>query len=76
MKLLQRNVLRFPPAIQDRLDEVAELASGALHCKVPRAAVVRAAVDDWLGAVESADPALLVEAIRTSMVPRGRKARG
>ena len=50
MKLLQRSVLRFPPAIQDRLDEVAELASGSLHCKVPRAAVVRAAVGDWLAA--------------------------
>lgn len=75
MTALLRSVLRFQPATRDRLDELAELASGVLRCDVPRAAVVRAAVCAWLASNESADPAQLIEAIRASQVKRGRKPR-
>jgi hypothetical protein len=37
--------------------------------------VVRAAVTHWLAASDRTDPAHLMEAIRTSLVKRGRKAR-
>jgi hypothetical protein len=74
MTALLRSVLRFQPATQDRLDELAELASAVLRCDVPRAAVVRAAVSAWLSSSESADPAQLIESIRASKVKRGRKA--
>jgi hypothetical protein len=73
MTALLRSVLRFQPATQDRLDALAELASGVLHCEVPRAAVVRAAVGAWLTSSESGDPAHLIEAIRASQLKRGRK---
>lgn len=73
MKALHRSVLRFRPETRDRLDELAELASNVLHREVPRAAVVRAVVCAWLATTEHADPRLLVEAIRTSIVPRGKK---
>jgi hypothetical protein len=54
---------------------VAVLASSALRCDVPRAAVVRAAVDAWLATIASADPAQIIEAIRISRVKRGKKAK-
>ena len=72
---LKRNVLRFEPECQDRLDEIAELAGTILHCEVSRAAVVRAAVEAWLTANAGIHPEQLVEAIRGAMRTRGRKAR-
>ncbi len=76
MTTLERSVLRFQPATRARLYALAKRASTVLRCDVPRAAVVRAAVRAWLAASESADPAQIVEAIRTSQVKRGKKARG
>jgi hypothetical protein len=70
---LKRNVLRFEPACQDRLDEIADLAGVALKCEVSRAAVVRAAVQGWLASNADIDPEQLIKAIRGSMVKRGRK---
>jgi hypothetical protein len=70
---LKRNVLRFEPACQDRLDEIADLAGTALQCEVSRAAVVRAAVQAWLATSGNIHPEQLVEAIRGAMVKRGRK---
>jgi hypothetical protein len=75
MTTLERSVLRFHPATRERLDKVAVLASSALRCDVPRAAVVRAAVDAWLATIASADPAQIIEAIRISRVKRGKKAK-
>lgn len=75
MKALHRSVQRFQPETRDRLDELAALASNVLHREVPRAAVVRAGVCAWLATTEHADPRQLVETIRISIVPRGRKAR-
>ena len=76
MTVLERSVLRFHPATRERLDELAVLASSVLRCDVPRAAVVRAAVDAWLTTSASADPAQIIEAIRVSRVKRGKKAKG
>ena len=76
MTVLERSVLRFHPATRERLDELAVLASSVLRCDVPRAAVVRAAVCAWLATSASADPAQIIEAIRTSRVKRGKKAKG
>lgn len=73
MSTLKRNVLRFEPECQDRLDEIAELASAILNCEVSRAAVVRAAVQAWLTINAEIDPEQLVEAIRRATVKRGRK---
>ena len=73
MTALRRSVLRFQPGTQERLDEVADLASQVLQCKVSRAAVMRAAVEDWVDAVKSADPTLLMASIRASLVKSGRK---
>ena len=73
MTALRRSVLRFRPGTQERLDEVADLASQILRCKVSRAAVTRAAVEEWVDAVKSADPALLMASIKASLVKRGRK---
>ena len=73
MTALRRSVLRFQPGTQERLDEVAYLASQILKCKVSRAAVMRAAVEEWVEAVESADPTLLMASIKASLVKRGRK---
>jgi hypothetical protein len=70
---LKRNVLRFEPACQDRIDEIAELAGRVLQREVSRAAVVRAAVQAWLTTNESIHPEQLVDAIRRAMVKRGRK---
>jgi hypothetical protein len=70
---LKRNVLRFEPECQDRIDEIAELAGRILQREVSRAAVVRAAVQAWLTTNESIHPELLIEAIRGAMVKRGRK---
>lgn len=75
MTALHRSVLRLQPATRDRLDKLAALASAALRCEVPRAAVVRAAVCAWLISNESADPAQLIESIRASQMKRGRKPR-
>lgn len=74
MSVLERGVLRFQPATRARLDDLAKRASAILRCDVPRAAVVRAAVCAWLATIEGADPAQLIEAIRTSQVKRGKKA--
>ena len=73
MTKLKRNVLRFEPACQDRIDEIAELAGAILECEVSRAAVVRAAVQAWLTTSAGGPPELLIEAIRGAMVKRGRK---
>jgi predicted transcriptional regulator len=73
MTVLQRSVTRFEPETRDRLDELADQASIALKREVPRTAVVRAAVTDWLATSERTDPARVIEAIRTSLVKRGRK---
>jgi hypothetical protein len=72
---LRRSVLRFRPGTQERLDEVADLASRALKCNVSRAAVTRAAVEEWVDAASSADPALLMASIQAALVKRGRKRR-
>jgi predicted transcriptional regulator len=71
--VLLRSVLRLSPGTRDRLDELAGMASAALQREVPRSAVVRAAVGAWLDAIDDADPAQLIEAIRASLVKRGRK---
>ena len=73
MPTLKRNVLRFEPECQDRLDEIAEVTSGILCCEVSRAAVVRAAVQEWLAAIAGMHPEQLIEAIRGAMIKRGRK---
>lgn len=75
MTSLARSVLRLEPECQDRLDEMADAASVVLECPVSRAAVVRAAVKEWLLLNEEADPRQFVESIRREMVPRGRKSR-
>jgi hypothetical protein len=72
---LRRSVTRFERGTRERLDELADQASAALQREVPVTAVVRAAVNDWLVASESADPERLIEAIRSSLVKRGRKRR-
>ena len=76
MTRLKRNVLRFEPACQERLDEIAGLAGTILDCEVSRAAVVRAAVEAWLRTNAGIHPELLVEAIRAALVKRGRKRDG
>ena len=73
MSKLKRNVLRFEPECQDRLDEIADFAGTILHCEVSRAAVVRAAVQAWLTTNTGLHPELLVEGIRGAMMKRGRK---
>lgn len=75
MTALHRSVLRLSPSMRDRLDELAGLASTALRREVPRSAVLRAAIGAWLEANEHADPAQLVEEIRTALISRGRKRR-
>ena len=70
---LKRNVLRFEPECQDRLDEIAEVAGAILDCEVSRAAVVRAAVQSWLATNAGTRPEQLIEAIRGAMMKRGRK---
>jgi hypothetical protein len=72
---LHRSVTRFDPVTRERLDELADQASVTLEIEVPRSAVVRAAVTHWLAASDRSDPAHVIEAIRTSLVKRGRKAR-
>ena len=74
MTKLKRNVLRFEPACQDRLDEIAELAGTVLQREVSRAAVVRAAVQAWLTTSADIHPELLIEAIRAATMKRGRKS--
>ena len=59
----------------DRIDDLAEVASVALVCDVPRAAVVRAALTVWLDWADERNPSQFIEAIRGAMIKRGRKAR-
>jgi len=73
MASLKRTVLRLDPVCQEQLDEIAGLASDVLRRNVSRAAVVRAAVDEWLTKNENVDPAELIEVIRTGIVKRGRR---
>lgn len=73
MTALHRAVTRFEPDTRDFLDNLAERASIVLKRPVSRSAVVRAAVSDWVAARANADPAHVIEAIRASMVSRGRK---
>lgn len=71
---LLRCVLRLPGDMLDRVDELASVASVALVCDVPRAAVVRAALTAWLDAADERNPKHIIEAIRVAMIKRGRKA--
>jgi len=66
--------LRLDPLCGEQLDALAELASEVLQCEVGRAAVVRAAVHEWLASNEGGDPGKVVEAIRASLVKRGRRS--
>jgi hypothetical protein len=75
MEKLQRCVVAFPISIVARLDKLAEMASNALRCDVPRAAVLRAITETWLDATEDGDPAPIVESIQAAMLKRGRKRR-
>ena len=63
---------RWPAALYDRLDQFARSSTRALACNVSRAAIVRVAVAVWLDAA-GASPAVVTEAIRAALVPRGRK---
>jgi hypothetical protein len=74
MTKLKRNVLRTSPSMLHQLRELAGLASDALGCDVSQSAVARTALREWLEASASRDPAQLFEAIRLSMIKRGRKA--
>lgn len=73
MNNLLRCVLRLPGDTMDRVDEFASVASVALRCNVPRAAVVRAALIVWLDIAEEVNPAQVIAAINAALVPRGRK---
>lgn len=73
MTSLKRNVLRLDPLCQERFDDIADLASDVLKRDVSRAAVMRAAMQEWLVINENADPAKLIEVIRAGIVKRGRK---
>lgn len=73
MTTLKRRVLQFRPVMLERLDELAEMASHVLDRKVSRSAVVRAAVQGWVDSMSTADPELMIEAIRAATVKRGRK---
>lgn len=66
--------LRLDPLCGERIDELADLASEVLQRKISRAMVVRAAVREWLMTNEGADPARLVEAVRASLLKRGRRS--
>jgi predicted DNA-binding protein len=65
---------RWPEALAARLEAFARRASSVLACKVSRSAIVRVAVAVWLDAAP-ASPAVVTEAIRAELVPRGRKAK-
>jgi hypothetical protein len=71
---LVRCVMRLPTVTVDRLDRLAAMASLTLRCDVPRAAVIRAVLESWLDAEEDRDPAPIIEAIRSALIKRGRKA--
>ena len=73
MTSLKRNVLRLDPGCQERFDDIADLASDVLKLQVSRAAVMRAAMQEWLVSNENADPAKLIEVIRAGIMKRGRK---
>ena len=66
--------LRLDPLCGERLDALAALASEVLQREISRAMVVRTAVREWLVTNEGADPGRLVEAIRASLVKRGRRS--
>jgi hypothetical protein len=72
---LHRSVLRFSSGMRDQLDEQANMARTALRRDVSRSAVLRAAIRAWFEATEGADPVQIVEAIRVSLISRGRKRR-
>lgn len=65
---------RWPTALAVRLDQFARSSTRALACRVSASALVRVAVAVWLDAAP-ASPAVVTEAIRAALVPRGRKAR-
>lgn len=65
---------RWPVALYKRLDQFACSSKRALACKVSRAAIVRVAIVVWFD-IAGASPAVVTEAIRAALVPRGRKAR-
>jgi predicted transcriptional regulator len=69
---LLRYPQRWPAALRDRLDQFARSSKRALACNVSRAVIVRVAVAAWLDAA-GASPAVVTEAIRAALVPRGRK---
>lgn len=73
MASLKRNVLRLDPECMERLDEIAEQASDMLNREVSRAAVVRAAVEEWLTKNEHVEPAEFIEVLRMAIVKRGRR---
>ncbi len=70
---LFRCVMRLPAPMIRRLDEIADDASAALRCEVSRAAVLRAGVDVWFEVVQGLSRKQLIDAIRASIVKRGRK---
>jgi hypothetical protein len=65
---------RWPATLSARLHQFARSSKRALACKVSPSVVVRVAVAVWLDAAPAA-PAVVTEAIRAALVPRGRKAR-
>ncbi len=71
---LRRYPQRWPEELAARLDRFKRSAGRALACKVSRSVVVRVAVAVWLDAAPTA-PAVVTEAIRAALVPRGRKRR-
>ena len=71
---LRRYPQRWSEELAARLEAFARRASAVLACKVSRSVVVRVAVAVWLDAAP-ASPAVVTEAIRAELVPRGRKAK-
>ncbi len=71
---LRRYPQRWPEELAARLEAFARRASVVLACKVSRSVVVRVAVAVWLD-VAPESPAVVTEAIRAELVPRGRRAK-
>ncbi len=71
---LRRYPQRWPGGLAERVEAFARRASAVLACKVSRSAVARVAIAVWLDAA-LASPALVTEAIRAELVPRGRSRR-
>jgi len=74
MSDMSRRVVRLPSSMFDRIDQLVRTAKDTLCYKVPRATVVRAALDAWLDVADDA-PKLLIMAIHKARVKRGRKPR-